>query len=1392
MTGVRRQQGYIMLPVMITVALVATIAFMMSHESNVNIKTLNNDLEAKQAEYVAQAGLNHALWQTGQQGCGPYTDLTSQPLAGNSYTTTLTTDLGSTTSYPITVDQDTWIRSDQPTVNKATDSKLHIRFEGGTIERPMYRYDLSPIAANSSILSATAWFYVNKEHTEGPVDIHRLTADWAETDATWETMGNQMDSTVLATIPTQPVAGVWVSVNLTAQVQAWVNDQPNYGITLNSTSEGIHSDYASSEAAQQPYLEVIVGTPPSSPAALSATGTLANGTSRTIHRNDITLYQHPSGFNRLQPDATEGKDTYIYQWRPTLNYGAANTLVVAHQTNSIRHALLQFAMDRIPSGANVSSATLELYSNTSAWGSTTINIFRLMNSWEEGDEIAKTGPGANWTKRETLTDWDTTGGDFDPESIASAQTPGGPGWVSWDVTSLVSGWISGQLPNHGLLLAPTENWKGAEFDSSDGADPVTHPRLSITYSCACGEACFAPQSSGKVAMVVSYQGSDLGSTDRKRKDVIDSWGYDVDTYDDGLLWSLNTSNYDVVYISSTASASTVGTYFTNKTIGVVSEQGELNDELGIASGSAWPVGNSITITDSSHYITQPFSPGSLTIYQGDMEGLTVSGSEAPEIETLADWVGNGALVTLDMGAALEGGGTAAGRRVMLPIGRTVDWDQINNNGLLMLQRAIEWAMNKGAGVTSLWLSTLDDVSSSGAPGLDSWTDGEVIAFADPNLVFEPGATDGTFSSILNLDDFAGNADIDAMHYVGGNITVVSANSVDLLAGDLLLSTADNETLTSLNSLSVNDEDVFVFRPATTGDYSSGTFIFLIDGSQLHGNDTVGISLVEKNTPIGSGTLAQGSFILAITNRRDVIAFIPEDIGPGATIGKFAEFIDGPSLNFGSEIRGLELAEEEITLGGHAIPVGSILITLNNDGSSVGDNGISVNSEDIFYLTVTQTGAKPVADATLLLDGSDVNLDTSQEHLQALTFITSENSLPADDAGNATRILYVVKDPANLSLQETYRQKFMTDWGFDVTLMDDEASETKFATELQGDNPADVVYVSQEVVPTSIAAKLVEMPVGLVNESRDLIDDFGFAPSANLGGGMPTMKVDEAHYIALGMTNPVTVYGVNEWYQIAGTPIASGIQPVGVWIEAPWSGLPALLAIEAGDDLLRGSTAAGRRVQIPMGAGLGAVPVDINGLTGDGRTIIRRSIEWAAGAGGGSGGGGSIDPLPSCNGAYRDEFNDTVWSGSDGTLAWSNPWVEVGESDGPTSGDVEVRNDQSNYQLRIRDNNNGGEGVEREVNLHGATKASLSFDYRRMNLDNSGDYVAVYVSSNGTAGPWTELDQIGTTNDSSYQAYSKDISPYISAITAIRLRSSTSMGGTDTVWFDNIQIECMSP
>ncbi|MDH3221206.1 MAG: hypothetical protein OEO19_16880, partial [Gammaproteobacteria bacterium] len=72
MTRPAPQRGYILLPVIVVITLVAAIALLMTTESALESNTAASELDARQAQYVAAAGLNHALWLTQRQGCGPY------------------------------------------------------------------------------------------------------------------------------------------------------------------------------------------------------------------------------------------------------------------------------------------------------------------------------------------------------------------------------------------------------------------------------------------------------------------------------------------------------------------------------------------------------------------------------------------------------------------------------------------------------------------------------------------------------------------------------------------------------------------------------------------------------------------------------------------------------------------------------------------------------------------------------------------------------------------------------------------------------------------------------------------------------------------------------------------------------------------------------------------------------------------------------------------------------------------------------------------------------------------------------------------------------------------------------------------------------------------------
>ena len=845
-----QQSGYILLTVIVTISLVAAIALMMNYESAIETSTTGSEFETQQARYVTEAGLNHALWQTAQQGCGTYSNLSNVSFGNDQYSSSLITDIGSTSSYSVLVDQDSWIKSDLPTNNYANDTNLHIKVDSGGVERSMVRFDLGPIPANAAILSATAWFYVIKQHPEGFVDIHRITADWTETDATWDSMGANIDSALLASIPIQPTAGVWVSANLTAPVQAWVNGQPNFGITLNSTATGIHAKYASRESFDAPYLEVVVGSAPSSPASLSIAGTLVNGVSRSIIRDNVNLYQQPASYHRLELDSLSGKDVMLDSFYNIGNHGDY-ALQLSSDPGWTRIPMIQFDLPPIPPNTRILSAQLELYhqSNLGTNVDPEASVFRLTQDWIEGTKSGGgTADGATWETWDGSNTWSTSGGDFDVASIASSPLSVATGdWESWEIKTLVQGWLDGSFPNHGLLLKGSETTYFS-FASKENADSTLHPRLTITYACTCGNPCILPQGSGEVLMIV-VNPTTLVADDAYKKQLFESWGYTVSVLGEDAnqtAYDNTVAISDVVFISESVNATQVGSQLAGAPIGVVSQDGDYNADLGFASGSAWLVGSAINITDTGHYITALFTTGLLDIYAGSMEQLTLSGSTAPGLQTLADTAAVGSLVVLDKLATMEGGGSTAGRRVMLPVGRdnSIDWSRLNSNGRLIVQRALQWGAEVTGAANTLILSTLSaatlgglsfedldlaeydmdaDIANLFLDGGAATLNNGVIALhvlANGHLVLasNPGPPDPELAGLTfaagDLVDYDPVADSATLIFDGAALfsdaeTIVAVHVLD--NGHLVLAT---ETDAMLGGLSFTDRDLVEYDPST--------------------------------------------------------------------------------------------------------------------------------------------------------------------------------------------------------------------------------------------------------------------------------------------------------------------------------------------------------------------------------------------------------------------------------------------------------------------------------------------------------------------------------------------------------------------------------------------------
>jgi hypothetical protein len=243
-----------------------------------------------------------------------------------------------------------------------------------------------------------------------------------------------------------------------------------------------------------------------SPVTIVATATMANGTTRTLRRDNIAV----TCTVILQP-AAEGLDATLNQQQDTRNFGAANTLLVTSGTSggggmgmggegmgggggSINGAntLLKFDLSSIPSGATLTSATLQLYLEGMApAGTLQISAYRVTRAWVEGTQNGggSSPNGATWATYNGATSWTNAGGDHDVSAAALTTVSATPGWYAWNAATLVSGWLTTPVSNNGMLLAAPSGGASntATFTSSDagGGSAGQRPKLTLVYPSPC-------------------------------------------------------------------------------------------------------------------------------------------------------------------------------------------------------------------------------------------------------------------------------------------------------------------------------------------------------------------------------------------------------------------------------------------------------------------------------------------------------------------------------------------------------------------------------------------------------------------------------------------------------------------------------------------------------------------------------------------------------------------------------------------------------------------------------------------------------------------------------------------------------------------------------------------
>ncbi|MHC5022366.1 MAG: LamG-like jellyroll fold domain-containing protein [Planctomycetota bacterium] len=189
--------------------------------------------------------------------------------------------------------------------------------------------------------------------------------------------------------------------------------------------------------------------------------------------------------------------------------------------------------------------------------------------------------------------------------------------------------------------------------------------------------------------------------------------------------------------------------------------------------------------------------------------------------------------------------------------------------------------------------------------------------------------------------------------------------------------------------------------------------------------------------------------------------------------------------------------------------------------------------------------------------------------------------------------------------ELDRQALLESWGYVVTQLVAAAPQSYYDAAVAG---VDVVYVPETINSVDVGVKLRGAVAGVVNEEVALCAWQGFSlwPASPAPTDVVDI-VDNTHEITAGFsTGALPIFNAAaDVVALSGT-LAGGLKVLGEFDAG--GPAPGLAVIDTGGDLYDGGVAAARRVQLPWGR----VGFDISALNDDGHTIMRRSIEWAAG------------------------------------------------------------------------------------------------------------------------------------------------------------------------------------
>lgn len=547
-----------------------------------------------------------------------------------------------------------------------------------------------------------------------------------------------------------------------------------------------------------------------------------------------------------------------------------------------------------------------------------------------------------------------------------------------------------------------------------------------------------------------------------------------------------------------------------KTIGVTA----VNDAPTITNSGdarAYPIGSPATAIDTSLTVSDPDSGtltgGTVTISSGYASGQDVL-AFTNQSGINGSWSSGTGVLTLS--------GTATIAQYQTALRSITFQTSAGSSGLRLIAFQISdgtasslatiSTVSVGSEVASLWISSTNNATTSIGNGGLSYNDGQAVRFANPNLALGSGTSNGTFSNVFNIDTFTGdgNSDLKGLHYVNSVVTIGTTNAVTVQKGDVLLSVSSNETL---GGVSVTNRDIVLFRPTIVGNYSSGTFSVLLREPGNTGGNVRDFALVETAMTVGGTPLQSGDFLMVFSGGsydKDVSLFRPTTMSTNPTGGTLSVLVDGDGssgIGFGARILGLELVQQNTTLGGVSLTQGQLLISLDSS-DVVGIDNLSVTKFDVFTMSITATGNTTSAGtANMLLRGADVGLSAGGEEYDALALVAVYNTAPM---------------ATNLSAAEIYTED--TDLNLtDIVVSDVDSTSVTVTLTLSNIAAGSLnTGISGAVTSTYIAGTGVWTASGAIADVNILLADLTFTPTLNYNGNFTI-----ATSVSDGVAGPIT-------------------------------------------------------------------------------------------------------------------------------------------------------------------------------------------------------------------------------------------------------------------------------